>query len=270
AYAAAERSPDVYFIADFAGSGMYGDTDLTDEFFWAAAELFVTTGDPAYASALRKSRHFTAPIRREPGWPRVASLGLISLALVANDLDEGDIRALRQRLVAPAETFRAERNRSGYHIPFATNDYLWGSNSNILNRAIMLALAFDFTGDDEYRNAAIDAMDYILGRNPLGQSYVAGYGEQAMRHPHHRFWAPSFDAELPSPPPGTLSGGPNSKRSDDEAAGAVIDGGCAPQACWSDDPRAYSMNEVAINWNAPLVWVAAFLDEASPERRRAR
>ena len=270
AYAAAERNPEVYFIADFDGSGMYGDSDLSDEFFWAAAELFVTTGDPAYASALRKSRHFTATVRHEPAWPRVATLGLISLALVANDLGEDDIRALRQRLVTAAETFRGERNRSGYHIPFAKNDYPWGSNGNILNRAILLALAFDFTGDEEYRNAAIDAMDYILGRNPLGQSYVAGYGEQAMRHPHHRFWAPSYDAELPSPPPGALSGGPNSRRSDDEAAGTVIDGGCAPQTCWSDDPRAYSMNEVAINWNAPLVWVAAFLDEASPDRRDDR
>jgi endoglucanase len=28
--------------------------------------------------------------------------------------------------------------------------------------------------------------------------------------------------------------------------------------------RAYSLNEVAINWNAPLVWVAAFLDSVSP------
>lgn len=270
AYAAADLNPDVYFIADFDGSGMYGDTDLSDEFFWAAAELFVTTGDPAYSSALRNSRHFTAPVTREPAWPRVATLGLISLALVANELGEDDVRALRQRLVAAARAFRAERNRSGYYIPFATNDYPWGSNSNILNRAIMLALAFDFTGDDEYRNAAIDAMDYILGRNPLDQSYVAGYGERPMQHPHHRFWAPSYDPALPPPPAGALSGGPNTKRSDDEAAGAVIDGGCAPQTCWSDDPRAYSMNEVAINWNAPLVWVAAFLDEASANPRRAR
>jgi endoglucanase len=27
-----------------------------------------------------------------------------------------------------------------------------------------------------------------------------------------------------------------------------------------DDIHAYALNEVAINWNAPLVWVAAYLD----------
>ena len=27
-----------------------------------------------------------------------------------------------------------------------------------------------------------------------------------------------------------------------------------------DDARAYAVNEVAINWNAPLVWLAAWAD----------
>jgi endoglucanase len=43
-------------------------------------------------------------------------------------------------------------------------------------------------------------------------------------------------------------------------------GHCAPQTCWRDDVRAYSMNEVAINWNAPLVWVSAYLDEPMMDR----
>jgi endoglucanase len=261
AHAAAVGNPSVYFVADFSGSGTYADSDLTDEFFWAAAELFVTTGENSYREAFRQSPHFAASVKREPAWPRVAPLGLISLALVPNTLGEQEVDALRKRLVAAADGFRAERQDSGYYIPFATSAYAWGSNSNILNRAMLLALAHDFTGDDEYRHAVIDAMDYILGRNPLDQSYVSGYGERPMRNPHHRFWAPSADAELPPPPPGALSGGPNSTSPADEVAKALIDSGCAPQTCWRDDIRAYALNEVAINWNAPLVWVAAYLDE---------
>jgi endoglucanase len=264
AYAAAVRNPEVYFIADFSGSGLYGDTRLSDEFFWAAAELFVTTGDAEYYAALRGSRHFAARIKQEPSWPRVVALGMISLALVPNALERDDVRALRQRIVAAAKRFSAERKKSGYHIPFASKKYRWGSNSNVLNRAVVLALAYDFTGEDEYRDGVIDAMDYILGRNPLDQSFVSGYGERPLRHPHHRFWARSVDGDLPPPPPGALSGGPNSTYSADKVAKALIDDGCAPQTCWTDDVRAYSMNEVAINWNAPLVWVAAFLDEPSP------
>jgi endoglucanase len=261
AFTAAVKNPSVYFVADFSGSGTYADSDLVDEFFWAAAELFVTTGGKVYNKALRQSPHFRAPVKREPAWPRVAPLGLISLALIPNSLEKQEVDALRKRIIAAADRFRAEREDSGYHIPFASSAYAWGSNSNILNRALMLALAHDFTGDDEYRNAVIDAMDYILGRNPLDQSYVSGYGERPMRNPHHRFWAPSVDAKLPPPPPGALSGGPNSTSPAEQVAKALIDGECAPQTCWRDDIRAYSLNEVAINWNAPLVWVAAYLDE---------
>lgn len=266
AFAAAQRNPEIYFIADFEGSGMYGDDELGDEFLWAAAELYIATGESQYEEALRASPHFTGPIRNQPSWPGVAPLGVISLALAPNDLDPDEIAGLRGRIVNAARRFSAERERSGYHIPFATDQYRWGSNSEVLNRAIVLAIGHDFTGEKALRNAVIDAMDYLLGRNPLGQSYISGYGDRQYYNPHHRFWAPSFDSGLPPPPPGALSGGPNSTNPADEVAREII-ASCAPQTCWRDDVRAYSLNEVAINWNAPLVWVSAYLDERSRKTR---
>ena len=99
-----------------------------------------------------------------------------------------------------------------------------------------------------------------LGRNPLDRSYVSGIGARPMRFPHHRFWGAGIDARFPAPPPGALSGGPNSSAMTDPVARTMV-GKCRPQTCWRDDARAYSQNEVAINWNAALIWVAAFLDE---------
>ncbi len=262
AYAAARRNPEVYFVANFSGSGAYGDGDVSDEFFWAAAELFATTGEERYRQALMRSEHFQGPLARQPGWPRVAPLGVITLALVPSDLPPPEVERQRERLIAAAEGFNAEREETGYYIPYATDRYPWGSNSSILNRAIVLALAYDFTGDARYRDGVVDAMDYLLGRNPLDRSYVSGYGERPFENPHHRYWAQSLDAALPPPPPGALSGGPNSTAPADEVAQEIA-GSCAPQTCWRDDVRAYALNEVAINWNAPLVWVAAFLDEGA-------
>jgi hypothetical protein len=46
-----------------------------------------------------------------------------------------------------------------------------------------------------------------------------------------------------------------------------LKGHCAPQTCWSDDSRAFSLNEVAINWNAPLVWVSAWASEQGRKMR---
>jgi endoglucanase len=43
-------------------------------------------------------------------------------------------------------------------------------------------------------------------------------------------------------------------------------GHCAPQTCWTDNARAYSVNEVAINWNAPLVWVSAWLAQSEKKQ----
>ena len=37
--------------------------------------------------------------------------------------------------------------------------------------------------------------------------------------------------------------------------------GCAPQKCFVDNIEAWSANEITINWNSPLAWVAAFLYE---------
>jgi endoglucanase len=163
---------------------------------------------------------------------------------------------LRSRITALADGFVAETGRSGYGIPFSGTRYPWGSNSTILNRAIVLGVAWQIDRKPAYRDAVVASLDYILGRNPLDRSYVTGVGVRPMQHPHHRFWAAAASARFPAPPSGVLSGGPNSGAAND--AGPMK--GCAPQTCWVDDYRAFTVNEVAINWNAPLVWTAAFLD----------
>jgi len=188
----------------------------------------------------------------------------MTLALAPDRLPPPDRAALRGRIVAAADRFLGEEQQSGYRIPFAGTDYVWGSNAVLLNRAMLMALADDFTGEARYRAGVVDVMDYLLGRNPLDRSFISGYGARPMANPHHRFWAHSLDPRLPPPPPGLVSGGPNSVSLRADAVGAALAGHCAPQMCWRDDIRAFSMNEVAINWNAPLVWVSAWLAEPPP------
>ncbi len=262
AYRAALRNPDVYASQAFTGSGGYGDNDLSDELYWATAELFATTGMPELAEALHRMPLHTAPLSGEPSWGSVAVLGTITLATADRVMPE-ERAAARAKLVALADRFVVEEARSGYHLPYAGTAYPWGSSSNFLNRGMILSLAARFTGAARYRDAAVDAMDYVLGRNPLDQSYVSGFGWKPLRNPHHRFWAHQMDARMPGPPPGVVSGGANSL-SFPESASAALKGHCAPQRCWTDDIRAYAHNEVAINWNAPLVWLAS---ELSASRR---
>ncbi|MGP3964036.1 glycoside hydrolase family 9 protein [Nonomuraea sp. 3N208] len=89
-------------------------------------------------------------------------------------------------------------------------------------------------------------------------SYVTGYGERASHNQHHRFWAHQIDPSLPTPAPGSLAGGPNSGLQDPVAQRNLA--GCAPATCYIDDIGSWSTNEVAINWNSSLAWIAAFAD----------
>ena len=264
AWQAAQENPDIYADWNFSGGGGYGDGYLVDDFYWAAAELFVTTGDPEYKEAIAGSTHYLVPKTgggTSMTWYDTATLGTISLAVVPNELTDEEIRTARDNIVANAQDYVADLEGEGYRVPFdpGASGYPWGSNSSVLNNMVVLGLAYDFTQDPVYLKAVSEGMDYILGRNPLSQCYVTGYGERATQEPHHRFWARASSSLYPPPPPGVVAGGPNSGLEDPYANRHLS--GCAPQKCYVDNIHSWSTNEVTINWNAPLAWTAAFLDE---------
>jgi endoglucanase len=197
------------------------------------------------------------------GWDHVAPLGKISLAVAPNGLGEAEVAAQRQQLISAADKFLTTIAKRGYRMPLESeSNYVWGSNGAVLNAAVVTGAAYYFTKDAKYANGVVDCLDYILGRNPLAFSYVSGYGEHAMKNPHHRVWAHQKDARLPHAPPGAVSGGPNSMLQDPYIRKLGM-GGCPPQTCYVDNLESYSTNEVAINWNASLAWAVAVLDDAA-------
>ena len=265
-WAAAERVPDLYASSDFTGSGGYGDKTIADERFWAAAQMLATTGEPTFGRIVTASP-FLQPEDVDLSWGDTALAGVLTLATMPNALPPGRVAAIRAHVVTLADRLLAERARSGYRLPMTGADFGWGSNATLLNRAIVLGVAWQITHTSAYRDAVVDVADYVLGRNALDRSYVTGFGSRPMRQPHHRFWAHAADRRYPAPPPGVLSGGPNASARTDDTGG--LKGRCVGQTCWRDDWQAFTMNEVAINWNAPLVWVTAFLDATRVRADRA-
>jgi endoglucanase len=242
------------------GGGNYDENDNRDEFFWAAAELYITTGEQQYADYIHAQvdNHQLAPGIGGMWWGDTQALGMISLATVPNALPAEDVDTFRNLITNEADFFLAEIGTTGYRVPLALNDYVWGSNSNVANHAIIMALAYQFTGDTAYLDGVTESMDYLLGTNALSFSFVTGYGEAYAQHEHHRFWA--NQGNFPPPPPGALAGGPNADPSEDTTRNnAIMDSG--PAKRYVDMLEAFSTNEVAINWNSPLMWVAAYLDE---------
>lgn len=249
-----------------AGGGDYPDSVVSDEFFWAAAELYITTGQETYRDYLKGSVHWSAfpgLLRSNTAamyWGDTAALGTISLVVAPNGLDESDINHLKAQIVQSADRYWTQIEAEGYRVPIPSPDgYVWGSSSVVLNNGIIMALAYDFTSDTRYLHGVHETMNYLLGRNALTRSLVSGYGAVTMEHPHHRFWGNQPSAGFPPPPPGAVSGGPNAAPSDPAAINAGVEA-LSPPKRYVDLIGSYSTNEVAINWNAPLVWVATYLD----------
>ena len=299
------------------GGGPYGDTEVSDEFYWAACELYITTGDKTYYDELMKYgtnaygtdnakalEISTTLVGGENNgtfslftWGTLNSVGSISLYVNSQDmLDKGlltqdEVNTLKAQVLKAADSVLEVQNKSAYGIPYVGHNYdttvwkydaatgkgdsqtlsleggyEWGSNSMVINNSMALALAYDASKEVKYIDGVTTAMDYLMGRNPLEQGYVTGYGEHSTKYPHHRWWSGQLNSnDFPYAPYGVLSGGPNSNMEDPMVQGQGYKvGSIAPMKCYLDNVEAWSVNECTINWNSPLCWVASFLDDEAP------
>ncbi len=254
AWAWVEKHPDVLFNnPKGVSTGAYGDRDCSDEHLWAAAELWRTTRREEYNKYFlanyaeqRKSLRDIGP----PSWGSVGAMALWTYAL-GKQPDAQAAADIRQEALAAADAIVQRTARSGYRMSMTTRDYIWGSNSVAANYGVQLLVANAMKRDIRYLNAAIDNLHYLLGRNTFALSWVTQLGENAFKHPHHR---PSGADTNELPWPGLLSGGPNG-RPQDPAMQKL--GKLPPARMYLDDQESYASNEIAINWNAPLVFLLA-------------
>ena len=164
------------------------------------------------------------------------------------------IEGLAARLAAVSQD-------SPWRVAMQAEDFVWGSSAQALNQALMLVQGYRLTGRREYLDAAQSQLDYVLGRNPLGVSFVTGHGVRTPMHIHHR---PSQADGIDEPVPGLLSGGPN-PRQQDAGDCPVPYASSQPALSWLDHGCSYASNEIAINWNAPLVYMTAAVVALTPD-----
>jgi len=228
-------------------TGEYGDGSFSDEFAWCAAELYVTTREVQYYTEFKLgSSTFDVP-----GWGNVRTLGLLSLVINRDSLTaEADTALAKSKLVDLIAGAKNNTITSPYRIP---GDYFyWGGNNGYANRGMLLMQAFKLTGDAGYFNAAVSTLDYLLGRNATQYCFVTGMGTKRPMHIHHR---PSGSDGIAEPIPGFLAGGPNPGDVNSDC-GASSYPSLLPAKAYVDLQCSYSTNEIAINWNAPLAFLA--------------
>lgn len=236
-------------------TGGYGEKQFSDEWFWAASELFVLTGHKNYKDSVLRLIHQPFGL---PSWSETGLLGYYSLLRgKGNRLPADREDSIGHRLIRMADDYirAAQRNAFLTVMGGRKSDFLWGSNANAANQGVLLIQVYRLTHDPKYLDAALGNLDYLCGRNATGYCFVTGFGSFSPLHPHHR---PSVADGIEEPVPGLLVGGPNPGEQDHSHYDFH-----EPETAYVDLSSAYASNEIAINWNAPLVYLSCALEALS-------
>ena len=256
AYAWGLSNPDKNFLDNPAGvaTGTYANDDPSDEKLFAGTELFITTGDATY-----KVAGTTEYVSWWGGMDGIATYGKATHAAEFGS----EAADAKTDILKTADNF-VKRSETGFGVIMDKDDFTWGSNSSAANQGVWLLHAYYLTGEKKYYNAAIKAVDYLLGKNPLDMSFLTGFGTKSPMMPHHR---PSTADGVTDPVPGMLVGGP-------QPGGEDIPKDMSKKETWEcndyrtgkpatsyiDDRCSYATNEVAINWNAPFAYLVGALE----------
>jgi endoglucanase len=242
-------------------TGQYGDSTAKDEVFWAACELFAATGAEKYHDAIKKT-DFSEIVGNAVhssvglGWSNMGTYGIASYLHAAKRLpsEPAIVQKCQTRLREICEHILKKYATE----PFGTSlggTYRWGSNMDVANNAKALLLYSRLVEQTPaYENAAKEHIHYLLGRNPLSQSYVTGFGAFAPKDPHHR---PSVAVGTTFP--GMVVGGPNPTTPRDVVLQSHCEGR-PPSMFYIDHKDSFASNEIAIYWNSSVYFVVSVLD----------
>ncbi len=232
--------------ADLTGfhTGGYGAADHVHR-LWAVAELWETTGEEAFLKDFERRVQATEFTVSGPDWGNVRDLALGTYLSASRQEPRhaGLVRHLTGNLLGQASRIVENWRVNPHGRPFgaAKSDFFWGCNGSVAGQTYLLHLADRLAPkpDPIFRQVAQESLAHLFGRNFHGRSYVSGLGANPPAHMHDRRGDPAW--------PGYLVGGPH------------------PDArMYFDVTEDPSRNEIAINWNASLIYaLAAFVEPAA-------
>lgn len=244
AYKFLEENPNlIYENPKDITTGDYGDTNDRDERYWATAQLFKATGDSKYLQDFENMA--SSIVSSGFDWTTVGEYGNIAYLTANSELKNSEIvEKISNKVLRDADSLVAISQNDGYSV--SVSRFNWGSNMTIANNGMDLYFANSIKENSNYTDVAKEQLNYLLGKNTLGTSFVTGFGTVSPENPHHR---PSMKSEHAVE--GMLVGGVNQNLEDDFAQALLMDE--PPAKCYVDNAESYSTNEITIYWNSPFV-----------------
>jgi endoglucanase len=234
-------------------TGAYGTSDPDDR-LWAAAEMWETTGQEQYLKDFEErakvpfisrrrgqAQSSEGKIDEDWDWGNVRNLGMFTYVLSERQgRDPELLESVRSDIIAVADAIVSKAQKDVYGRPFSR--YYWGCNGTVARQVLNLQVANKISPNQAYIDTALDAVGHLFGRNFYGRSYVTGLGHKPPMKPHDRR---SGADNIEAPWPGYIVGGGHSATD------------------WQDVEESYQTNEIAINWQAALVYsLAGFVGES--------
>jgi len=221
-------------LSDFK-TGAYASDDADDR-LWAMIELWETTGNQVYLENFEsKIQQLETKFDYSFDWGNIKNLAIYTYLLSEREGKNPSLIAeTKKELLQVADRIVEVSKSDIYGRPF--DKYFWGCNGAVARQTMTLQAANIISPNPEYINTALDAVSHLLGRNHYGRSYITGLGYLPPMNPHDRR---SGSDDIAAPWPGYLVGG--GETSSD----------------WSDKERDFRTNEIAINWQAALVYALA-------------
>lgn len=241
-----------------AGSYYRSWSGYQDELVWGALWLYQATGDSAYLS---KAETEYKKLQSSDGSGKA-----FRWTMSWDDKTYGAYVLLAQLTHKPEYETDAERwldfwtvGYQGQRVTYSPGGLAfldtWGSLRYASNTAFLALIYADYLKEQNkkqdkaqiYAGFAKRQIDYTLGQNPSGRSYVVGYGVNPPQNPHHRAahgsWANSIQTPVETRHViyGALVGGPD--RNDQ----------------YQDDRSQYTFAEVATDYNAGYTGALALL-----------
>ena len=179
------KSNDVY--NDSNASGFYRSSHFYDELFYAANWLYIATGEQSY---LDKAKSYIPNLDKELGsdelkytwcqcWDDVMQGGMLLYAINTND--DFYINRVEKHVNYWTNTIKKVDGALGYCDT-------WGCARYAETAGFIAAVACDTVladkNNSDYVKFYETQMNYVLGDNADGQSFVVGYGEKSPKNPH--------------------------------------------------------------------------------------
>jgi hypothetical protein len=246
--------------------GYYGSAYDDDELSWAATWLYVTTGDMAYINditATDASGMYTGYMKQiiksttntwqniwTHCWDVVWAGVFTKLASVFPSNTQFDYFSRWNLEYWSGGSVKHQDPTDTVYLALTPAGYgminTWGSaRYNTASQLCAMVYQKYHPTRTDISGWALGQMQYIMGNNPMGYSYIVGYGNAWAMHPHHRAAHGSTTNNMGVPADhkhtlwGALVGGPDSSD------------------VHKDLTTDYVYNEVAIDYNAGMVGALA-------------